>query len=237
MTQWGHSLITPTPALTPLVADMKDLKPLAGLRSKARLTLLSSKTHPHPSPFEDEGEVLFTTYGLSGIVSMAFGEYLTKGGTLSIDFSPGANLGKEDLNQELLHRRKLFTGFTLESFFTGLFHKLIGFAILKKAGFSPLSLPCEDLTDEDLKRLYDTICGFEVSVTATKGFDQAQVTAGGIDTKDFSSHTMESTLQPNAYVSGELLDVHGPCGGYNLLFAFTRGLVAGNHVGEKSLTL
>ncbi|NLB91665.1 MAG: aminoacetone oxidase family FAD-binding enzyme [Clostridiales bacterium] len=223
----GHRLIPPLPALTPLEADMRDIKGLNGIRSKAALSPLSS-TLPIKA---QEGEILFTNYGVSGIAAMALGEYFHQGGTLSIDFSPAANMDKATLEKELFTRRNLFSSFTLEHFFTGLFHKLLGFAFFKKANIAPLSRLGNSLSDQELAALLQAITSFSLSITGTKGFEHAQVTAGGIDTKDFSPLTMESSLVPGLYSAGEVLNIHGPCGGYNLLFAFTSGFAAGKNAG------
>ena len=162
---------------------------------------------------------------------MSFSEYLSKGGLLSLDLSPTANLTKKELLPHLIYRRQLFSDLPIEQFFTGLFHKLLGFAFFKACQISPLSMAVQNLSDDDLSKLVHCILHFPVSVTGTKGFDQAQVTAGGIDCKDFSPYTLESFLTPGLYATGEVLNIHGPCGGYNLLFAFASGLACGNHLG------
>ena len=83
------------------------------------------------------------------------------------------------------------------------------------------------LTDTELAHLAGTLCDFRLPVLGVKGFDSAQVTAGGIDTADFDPLTLASTLAPGLHASGEVLDVDGDCGGFNLMFAFGSGILAG----------
>lgn len=230
LTKFGHQLTPQFPALVPLETAPDAIKGLSGIRVKAKLDLLSSKTHPHPSFTADEGEILFTTSGLSGIAAMSFGEYFSKGGELAINFLPAANLPQEALLPHLHYRRSLLGQVPAEQFFTGLFHKLLGFNLLKATGISPLSIPCADITDGQLHRLSQVITRYPITVTGTKGYDQAQVTSGGIDAAGFSPETMKSKLVPGLYAAGEVLNVHGPCGGYNLLFAFTSGLAAAKNI-------
>ncbi len=230
LTQLGHRLTAQYPALVPLDAKMDPLKGMAGVRVRAELNLVNSISHPNPSFVTDEGEVLFTATGLSGIAAMSFGEYFSKGGVLTINFLPAANIKKADLLTHLFSRRALFANAPAEQFFTGVFHKLLGFNLLKAAGISPLSALCSSITDSQLHTLKEMIFCYPVAITGTKGFDQAQVTAGGIDAADFSPTTMESQFIPGLYATGEVLNVHGPCGGYNLLFAFTSGLAAARNI-------
>lgn len=226
LTSLGHHLTHPLPALVPLITENQLTKGLAGIRAKALLTLVASNSHSTPAFTQDEGEVLFTPYGLSGIAAMSFGEYLSKGGQLSLNLLPTANLAKEALLPQLLMRRDTFGDLPLEHFFTGLFQKLLGFTLFKAAGIGPLSIPARDLKDEQIYALAQVIENFPITVTGTKGFDQAQVTAGGIEPRGFSPQTMESKVVSGLYATGEVLNVHGPCGGYNLLFAFASGLAA-----------
>ena len=98
--------------------------------------------------------------------------------------------------------------------------------VVKAAGFSPAA-PLHALTDLDLAHLAETCKDFSLPVTGTCGFDQAQVTAGGLDTSEFDPHTLQSRLVPGLYACGELLDIDGDCGGYNLQWAWSSGRLAG----------
>ena len=95
--------------------------------------------------------------------------------------------------------------------------------------------PIRTLSDFELDAVCEAVKGFEVGLTEPLGMDSAQVTAGGIATKEFDPATMESRLDPGLYACGEVLDIDGDCGGYNLQWAWSSGRVAGDHAGRNTL--
>ena len=109
--------------------------------------------------------------------------------------------------------------------FTGVVHRLLAQALLKEAGIAP-DTPVSTLSARDIQRLANAIGQFTLTVDGTQGFSQAQVTAGGILTDEVVPETMQSRLFDGLYLAGEVLDVDGPCGGYNLHFAFASALTA-----------
>jgi hypothetical protein len=115
----------------------------------------------------------------------------------------------------------------LGSLFTGVFTAPIARLVCREAGFDAPTQPLLALREADIRRLAAAVCGLCLPVTGTRGFAHAQVTAGGVAAADFDPHTMESKLQRGLYAAGEVLDVDGDCGGYNLMFAFASGLLAG----------
>ena len=108
---------------------------------------------------------------------------------------------------------------------TGAFHTRLGQMICKSAGFTNQSVA--SLTDTDLRRITAQATAFTLPITGVCGFDQAQVTAGGLDTAEFDPNTLQSRLVPGFYACGEVLDVDGECGGYNLQWAWSSGHLAG----------
>ena len=109
-----------------------------------------------------------------------------------------------------------------------------GIGVLTQAAGIRSRVPVSDLTDEELRAVCDNVKAFEIFVTEPLGMESAQVTAGGVHTQEFDSHTMESKLVPGLYACGEVLDVDGDCGGYNLQWAWSSGLLAGTHAGGNT---
>ena len=105
----------------------------------------------------------------------------------------------------------------------------IGQVIVKYAGFK-LNTAVSEISSNDIKKIAGAIKSFTLEVTGVNGYNVAQVTAGGIDTKDFDDKSMQSKLQKNLYATGEVLDVDGDCGGYNLHFAFASANTAFMHI-------
>ena len=115
----------------------------------------------------------------------------------------------------------------LAELFTGVFTPPVARLLCREAGLTDPTLPLRALRDGDFQRLSAALCDLRLPVHGTRGFAQAQVTAGGVDTADFDPRTMESRLQKGLYAAGEVLNVDGDCGGFNLMFAFASGILAG----------
>ena len=123
----------------------------------------------------------------------------------------------------------------LQQCLTGLLHKKIGLALIKQASGLSLAKPLDSLDDAALQRLLILLKDWPVTVTGTRDWTQAQVTAGGIATADFISETMASRQVPGLYAAGEVLDVDGDCGGYNLQWAWSSGRLAGEAAAKGCL--
>ena len=132
---------------------------------------------------------------------------------------------------EALCRRKV-TDLPAEELLTGILHNRLGRVLTKAAGVRG-SDRIRELTNEDLAQVCRLVKAFEVPLTEPLGMDHAQVTAGGVLTRDFDPHTMESRLLPGLYACGEVLDIDGDCGGYNLQWAWSSGRTAGKHAGKE----
>ena len=220
----GHSCTALYPALVAFQCDMNGLGSLKGIRAEAGLTLLAG----NHLLGQEVGEVQFTEYGLSGIPAMQLSGRLSrlrKGEkcTALVDLFP--TWEHEALFRNLKTRQK--TQETLENLLLGTIHKRLAYAVLKSAGLQPLSRPAASLTPAELHRLADTLKAWPFPVTGTQGWDNAQVTGGGIPLAEIDSITMESKTQPGLYLAGEVLDVAGDCGGFNLHWAWCSGIRAG----------
>ena len=183
------------------------------------------------------GEVLFTDYGLSGPAVMyasrpaADWERQKKGElTAHLDLLPDWNLS--DLTARVAARGRL-PGRTLEDLLTGLTHKRVGQTVLRVAGVLPLTRPADSLTEKEAARIAAVLKDWVIPVTGTQGFGGAQVTAGGIAADEVHPATFEVKRLPGVYAAGEVLDVDGDCGGFNLQFAWSSAYVAAKAICEK----
>lgn len=216
----GYEITPPQPALVQLKVTKPSVAALKGTRVRAEVRALCGGETIH----SERGEVLFTEYGLSGIP--IFQVTARKPcDTVVLDFLP--ELCDEDLLRDLTRRRAIFASKTAEDFFAGMLHKRLGNMIFRAAGVEKLSLEVAKFDDALLKRLVYCLKNFEFDIGGRMGFDNAQVTAGGVCPRRFSPMTMESLTDGGLYAAGELLDVHGDCGGYNLHWAWATGHIAG----------
>ena len=143
---------------------------------------------------------------------------------LIIDFLPELNFG--ELQQNIQHRLSNGKGRTAEELFIGLFNHKLTYILLKEAGIDP-EMQANKIKSESWKRLANLIKGFALKITDTNGFENAQTCTGGVPLSEVDLNTMESKRTKGLYFAGELLDVDGTCGGYNLQWAWSTGYLAG----------
>lgn len=235
LTRLGHRLVTPQPALTQILGEKNAVKGLSGLRLPARLTLCVGERPVSAA----QGEVLFTDYGVSGVCAMQLSrdaQALTAKGkrpVLYLDFSPMAGLAPR-VYDRVPAQDPLGTVARMEEFLRHRLHNLPKDALL--CGLAPrlLAQRLRGLPLEEQARL---LAAFPVPILGVRGFEHAQVTQGGIDGAEFDSRTLASKKIPGLYAAGEMLDVDGDCGGYNLMFAFASGLTAGEEAARNALQL
>ncbi len=221
----GHSVTPLFPSLTPLNVSQNEIKTLKGIRAvNVRLRLLCET-----GEFESCGEILFTQTGISGIAAMELAAAANKSifngvnPRLIIDFLPEIS---ENTLTEITERLLSADNRPADSLLTGLLPKAVGISVLKKSGFYSIESIKSDLKTASAA-ISKTIknCTFEIS--GTKGFNDSQVTSGGINTDEINPETLQSRLMNNLYFSGEIIDIDSRCGGYNLQWAFASGLLAG----------
>lgn len=224
----GHRVIKPLPALVQLRCQGNMYRQMAGIRTDARVKLMAA----NELLAQDRGELQLTDYGLSGIpvfqVSRFAARALDQGKkvTALVDFMPSWDDGEAF---GLLKRRAaLLSHKTAEELFTGLLNKKLALVLIKLAGIQS-SRKAGELSSRQLKLLLEQIKTYEAIVMSVNPFANAQVCCGGVDTREVDASTMESRLHDNLYLAGELLDVDGICGGYNLQFAWSSGMTAGIH--------
>ena len=229
----GHSITDRMPSIVQLKTDVTTIKPLSGMKIDGTVRLYAGKREAG-SQF---GEILFTDYGVSGPpimqISGTASRILHKGGNavLSLDLVP--ELEQKRLYFLLKSRAYTHPDRTLDNFFVGMLPKRLGQCSMKAVSLVPLSRRVSELTDRDLQALAAQLKGWRLAVKDTNGFRNAQVTAGGASVEEFDPQTMESKLVPGLYACGEVLDVDGDCGGFNLQWAWSSGRQAGSSAAEK----
>lgn len=227
--QLGHSITTVVPALIGLKAKETYFRALAGVRTEASITLWINQEEV----IKEVGELQLTNYGISGIPVFQISRYANlalesdkkqKNSIIcEIDFLP--NMKSSEI-QSFFETMKRHSDKTIEDSMVGLLNKKLNIVLLKKANIS-LQKSIHKLTKEEWNTLIFTIKHFPVTIIGNNGFEQAQVTAGGVNTKEINRKTMESKKVKGLYLTGELLDVDGICGGYNLQWAWSTGVIAG----------
>lgn len=222
---FGHHVTKLRPALVQVKSSWGGCVSLKGVRANCHAAIY----HNECLHSESRGELQFTEYGLSGPVMFeTTRDACQKNGNwvCRLDFLPEES--REDLTAELKRRKN--SDLLVEDLLTGMLHNRLGRVLTQAAGIRG-QRPASDLTVDEILELCEKIKAFEVPLTETLGMDSAQVTAGGVMTAEFDPATMESKLVPGLYACGEVLDVDGDCGGYNLQWAWSSGMVAGLHAG------
>ncbi len=231
LAQLGHSASKATPALVQLKSSHRALKSLKGVRVQAALTLIidgSDAAH-------ETGELLFADYGVSGVCVFQLSRHVAKaiedGQRVSLRVNLLPELEAGVLFSWLDRRLQLFAEAAADKLFTGVFHRLLAQALLKEAAI-PLDQPIRSISAAQKTALIRAVSAFTLPITGTQGFAQAQVTRGGISLDEVNPCTMASKLYDGLYILGETLDVDGPCGGYNLHFAFAGALTASKAISD-----
>ncbi|HZK39644.1 MAG TPA: NAD(P)/FAD-dependent oxidoreductase [Clostridia bacterium] len=225
----GHSITPLFPALVQLNTANTYTKQLKGIRVNANISVEVNGKNKASA----KGEILFTEYGLSGIatmeVSRAASEYFSgdKKGACSAVLDLAPHLSKEELTVFLTEFISINSELEADKLLIGILPSRVGQIVFKSSQLYDFTMPVGSLKKEQLDKLIQTIKAFRLDITGTRGFNQAQVTAGGIDVHEFNSSNLMSAKTDNLYACGELLDVDGGCGGFNLQWAWSSGLLAG----------
>ncbi len=213
----GHEVAAFEPILCPLETETKDLRGLSGVRVRANVKL----TDPDSKEviFEEPGELLFRDYGVSGIVAFNASRFAQEGQDLRVDFIP--QVSEERLHEILTQRAQTATNY--DELMCGIFHPQINRMFIRANG-------CSGKDAFDSRGITRMACMpkcFKFKVKGPAKPKQAQVTRGGAQVEQFDPKTMESKLMQGLFACGECLDVDGPCGGYNLHWAWASGITAG----------
>ena len=224
---FSHNIITPLPSLVQLKADEPYFKNWSGIRTDVKVNLLID----HKFIKSETGEIQLTNYGVSGIcifnISGEAAKALNqnKNVIISINFIPFASNPKtflQTLNKNSYHK-------TISELLEGILHYKLIDIILKKTHLKR-DLLLNTLTDNELNNLIKTLTDFQIKILDTHTLDHAQVCSGGIPLTEINSKTLESLKVKNLYFTGEIIDIDGDCGGYNLGWAWMSGIIAGKNV-------
>ncbi len=220
-----HKIVPVVPALTGLRASEKYFKKLAGVRADGKVTLMIDGCEIA----SDRGEIQFAEYGISGIpvfqISGQAAYALNAGQKVQVLIDLFPDYDKKMLTKMLYAREKQFSGKNVQVFETGILNRKLIRECLKLAGLKG------DYHLPPMQKLADILKCLPATITGSRGYDYAQVCAGGADMSQIDPNTCESRLHKNLYIIGELTDVDGICGGYNLQWAWTTAYLAGNAAG------
>jgi predicted Rossmann fold flavoprotein len=228
--QLGHSIVPIRPALAPIRADVKRFHKLQGVRLDVHVTMLQGKQIIR----ETTGNMLFTQFGFSGPAAMDLSHLVRegkgKGQRLIINLIP---YYEDELRQLLIKKRS--EPYSLRVLLGAVLPVKVPPVYLGLAGLDE-KIRMNQISDAKLENLLNMLTNTMVEVTGTRGFQFSQLSTGGIPVIEVDYHSMASRRVPGLYLAGEVLDVVGPCGGYNLHYAFSSGAMAGMEAG-KSLAL
>jgi predicted Rossmann fold flavoprotein len=229
LSKLGHKIVVPTESLVQLKTELESIKALNGIKVNATVTsYLNGKKQR-----SETGELLFTKYGISGPPVLQISRNKMKGErVVKINFFPEKKY--DEIFEMLIRRKELLADRTAENFFVGLLPKMVGHTILKLCNIG-LSVNVSAFDGKICRLLAEKLYTFTLRVVGTNGIENAQVIAGGISTDDFNSETLESKILSGLYATGEVLDIDGDCGGFNLQWAWSSAAAASEGIIGKEL--
>lgn len=228
----GHELVDTVPVLGPIRTDTARIRGLSGVRVRCAATLLVGVEEDDTggdAVATECGELLFRDYGVSGIMIFDLSRYLVPKSVISIDFFP--DVAPPELRTMISERCSALPWRTAETFLTGMLHDRVAHAVLRAAGIG-LDMPVERLSQASLA---EVLKDFRLRVVGMGDSGQAQVTRGGVSVAHFDPCTMASRLVDGLHAAGEVLDVDGRSGGFNLQWAWASGIVAGESAARTAI--
>ncbi|KAF0207559.1 MAG: aminoacetone oxidase family FAD-binding enzyme [Actinomycetota bacterium] len=234
----GHELIECVPVLGPIQTDAAPIRGLSGVRVKCAATLLGGVADGGAGGEDaggnaiatERGELLFRDYGVSGIMIFDLSRYLEAGCVISIDFFP--DVTQPELESMISQRCDALAWRTAETFFAGMLHDRVARAMLRAAGVSGDT----PVTEVPQVRLVALLKDFRLRVLGLADAGQAQVTRGGAAVAEFVPDTMASRRVDGLFAAGEVLDIDGRSGGFNLHWAWASGIMAGESAARAAMT-
>ncbi len=224
----GHKIIESFPALVKLKLSTGFLKSVSGVKFIGQAMIKSDGKIVKC----ESGEILFTDTGISGPpilqLSRFAGELIKNGKSAEIVLDLFPEKTFDELLSLLKKRTSLRDHKPFDFSFIGLINKKLINVVLRESGINDLHIHCKDITNDQLKKTAQRLKTWSIPISGTHSWNEAQVTAGGIDVNEINSKTMESKLVPGLHFAGEIIDIDGDCGGFNLQWAWSSGFVAGN---------
>lgn len=225
----GHKITDIFPVLVQLMLEGSCFKRIEGVKFEGTAEII----HNDKSVAKDRGDILFANYGVSGPpilqISRKAGELLINGQEAHLKIVIMDMMSKEEL--EMLMRKRLQNAGNkpIDFSLVGLINKRLIPVVLTEAGINDLKRPAADLSVQEQKELINVLTDWRFKIRGTKGWTSAQVTAGGVDTTEIDTATMESKITKGLFFCGEIIDIDGKCGGFNLQWAWSSGFVAGQN--------
>ncbi len=227
---FGHRISSRFPAIAALKTPPEAVRALKGIRAEGEAALLGDGALERT----ERGEILFAEYGVSGIAAMQLArranELLRAGRKCEIRLNFAPEWASAEA--ELAARAAALPRRGMGDFLTGIVPRRLGGALVKAAQLDHAA-PAGTLTRRDCRALAAQLTGWTLPVLGTQGYDQAQVTAGGASLKDFDIRAMQSLRAPGLFAAGEVLDVDGDCGGFNLQWAWSSALIAARGIDAR----
>jgi len=224
---FGHKTILPFPVIVQLNFKERFVKQIKGVKFKGKASIGVDDQILRA----DEGEILFTDYGISGPpilqLSRKAGEQLQKNKQPWVELDLFPDLSNLDMEKLIMKRIAFQENKPLDCNFVGLINKRLIPVILKEAKIKNINMISRKIKDSQINSIVKILKQWRFEVIGTQPWKSAQVTAGGIDVKDINPFTMESKLVKGLFFAGEILDIDGDCGGFNLQWAWSSGYVAG----------
>ncbi|URI11705.1 NAD(P)/FAD-dependent oxidoreductase [Aquincola tertiaricarbonis] len=209
--QFGHRIVEPRPALVPLTFPAQDWAPFAALAGLSLEVLIDAGSGKKRTRFLED--LLFTHRGLSGPAVLQVSSYWRPGEPITIDLAPGRDLATELKAAKARSKRQLGNELAAQ------LPQRLADTWVQRQGLDA-SLPMPQARDRDLEALGASLGGWQLQPDGSEGWRKAEVTAGGVDTRELNQQTMESRLQPGLHFIGEVTDVTGWLGGYNFQWAW-----------------
>ncbi len=225
----GHKVTELLPALVPFNVKEPAAKELQGLALRnVEAAVLDGKREL----YREFGELMFTHFGVSGPVILSASSFVArtlkkKSLTLTIDLKPA--LDKEQLDARILRDFEEFSNKQFKNALGRLFPARMIPVMIERSGIPP-ERKVNEITRAERQRLGDAVKNFTLTLTGLRDFKEAIITQGGVNVKEINPQTMESRLVKNLYFAGEVLDLDGVTGGFNLQIAWSTGWAAGSHV-------
>lgn len=235
----GCRIEDPIPGIVQIKTETDFVKPVSGIKIIGTATLKADEKTVRV----ETGEILFTDYGLSGPPILQLSGWASRlfarhgsdrskpDVKISLDLIP--QRGEDDVLRLLKERREAYPDRLIEQFLVGIFHNRLASRLLKSIFDIPLSRSVSTLSDEDLIRIASGIKHTNIRVTGVMPLSNAQVTIGGADTDQFDPHTMSSLIHRGLYACGEVLDIDGDCGGYNLQWAWASAYLTARSIADR----
>lgn len=223
----GHSITDVFPALVQIMLEGQYFKRIDGVKFLGTSHII----HKGKSIIKDRGDILFTNYGVSGPpilqISRKAGELLNQKEKAYVKLDMLDTMSSDEVRAIISRRFADNPEKTVEFSLVGLINKRLIPVVLSEAGVEDIKRPVSALSTNEAERIVNILKDWRFKIRGTKGWSSAQVTAGGVSTKEINPKTMESILVKGLYFAGEILDVDGKCGGFNLQWAWSSGFVAG----------